>query len=166
MGKSIEIIHQVCQYASISLLVSGYFLSKVWIGVIILLAIIPLLWIIRRNQSNRFSTFKLMMCVCIAAYGLLNAVPEFLMIAGVSFALATWELEDRLPNGMESSIPSYAKTYERLHLLRLGVATAIGLVVAELCLFVKYDLPFSMVLIIAVLVLFSIYRLFSTFKAS
>jgi len=164
MEKSNEITYHVCQFASILLPVFGYGLSAKWWGVIIILTIIPFGWILRRIQTKIFSWITLVIFVGIAAYGLLSSVSPHLMVAGVSAALACWELEDQIPNSIKSSTSSITDSCEKYHLKILGIAITTGLIVAEAGLFLKLSLPFDAVFLAAILVSFCIFQLFSLFK--
>ena len=160
MQKTRETISRLCQVAAILLLAGGFGLAKSWTGVILTFAILPFGWIVRRYQRKWFASMMLVTYVGIAVYGLLSGVSAYLAIAGISAALAWWELEDRIPHSSESSTPSISDRYEKVHLSRLGLAISIGLIVAEASLFLKFQLPFGVVFVVTLLVLFSFYQLY------
>jgi len=164
MEKSTEIAYRIFQFATIFLLVSGFGIAKIWLGVIIILIMIPYWSITRHLQRKIYSWVSLVIFVGVAACGLLSNASSYLMVAGVSSALACWELEDQLPKSMISSIPSVTSSCEKYHLKILAIAISTGLIVAEAGLFLKLTLPFGLVFLAAVLVLFCIFQLFSLFK--
>ena len=72
-------------------------MTKSWPGVILIFALLPLVWIVRRYQRKWFASMMLVTYVGIVVYGFLSGDPANSVIAGVSAALAWWELEDRIP---------------------------------------------------------------------
>lgn len=160
MEKSRETISRLCQLAAILFLAGGFGMAKGWLGVILMFAILPFGWTARRYQRKWFASMMLVTYVGIVVYGLLSGISAYLVVAGVSAALAWWELEDRIPISQESSTPSIADKYEKAHLTRLGLAISIGLIVAEAGLFLKFRLPFGVVFVVTLLVLFSFYQLY------
>lgn len=164
MEKSTEITYRTFHFVTIFLLVSGFGMAKIWLGVIIVLFMVPYLWITRHLQRKIYSWVTLVIFVGIAACGLLSNVSPYLMVAGVSTYLACWELEDHIPKSIKSSISSVTSSCEKYHLKILAIAMATGLIVAEAGLFLKLSLPFGAVFLAAILVLFCIFQLFSLFK--
>ena len=71
-------------------------MAKSLLGVILIFSMLPFGWIVRRYQRKWFASMMLVTYVGIAVYGLLTAVSAYLAVAGVSAALAWWELEDRI----------------------------------------------------------------------
>jgi len=164
MEKSTENIYQTFQFATILFLVIGYGLAKIWLGVIIILTMIPYWWITHRLERKIYSWLTLVIFVGIAACGIVSNASSYLMLAGVSTALACWELEDKIPNTMNSTISLNTKLYEKNHLKKLSIATASGFILAEAGLFLKLSLSFWAVFLVAILVLFCVFQLFLLFK--
>ncbi|MHC1771840.1 MAG: hypothetical protein AB9907_08910 [Flexilinea sp.] len=164
MEKSTKITYRIFHFATILLLASGFGMSKIWLGVIIILIMVPYWWITRRLQRKIYSGVSLVIFVGIAAYGLLSNASSYLMVAGVATALACWELEDQIPNAMKSSISLNTRLYEKNHLKKIGITITTGFIVAEAGLFLKLSLPFGAVFLVAILVLFCIFQLFLLFK--
>jgi len=165
--KSAKVTLLIFQFLSIVLFQCGYIMAKVWPGVIILLCVTPCWWISHRLKTKLMSSGILFTLVGVSAYGLLNRVSPSLMIAGVATALACWELEDQILS--HSKIPSFSLSttknlFEIIHLKILGITITSGLVLAEACLFLKLSLPFGVVFLVAIVVCFSIFQLFSILK--
>ena len=97
MQKTRETISRLCQLAAILFLAGGFGMAKSWLGVILIFALLPFGWIVRRYQRKWFASMMLVTYVGIAVYGLLSGISAYLVVAGVSAALAWWELEDRIP---------------------------------------------------------------------
>ena len=119
MEKSTKITYRIFHFATILLLASGFGMSKIWLGVIIILIMVPYWWITRRLQRKIYSGVSLVIFVGIAAYGLLSNASSYLMVAGVATVLACWELEDQIPNAMKSSISLNTRLYEKNHLKKM-----------------------------------------------
>ena len=68
-------------------------MAKGWLGVILIFAMLPFGWIVRRYQRKWFASMMLVTYVGIVVYGLLSGISAYLVIAGVFTALAWWELE-------------------------------------------------------------------------
>jgi len=155
-----EITYRIFYFATIFLLASGFGMAKIWLGVIIILIMIPYWWLTRHFQRKIYSWLTLVIFVGIAACGLLSNASSYIMVAGVSSALACWELEDQLPKSMISSIPSVTSSCEKYHSRILAITIVTGLIVAEAGLFLKLTLPFGVVFLVEILVLFCIFQLF------
>lgn len=164
LSKSTEISYRIFYMTTILLLASGFGMAKAWLGVIITLAMIPCGWIPRRLQKKIYSSATLVIFVGIAAYGLILNVSSSLVAIAVSTALACWELEDQKSNSMKSSISSVTSDCEKFHLKILCITIVTGLIITEAGLSLKLTLPFGVVFLTAILVLFCIFQLFLLFK--
>lgn len=160
MKNALEIVYQFYRLVAIFLLVVGFAQEKLWVGIIITL-LLALTWFIPGRFQRRWtSPVRLVGYTGIAAGGLLSNVSPFLMIAGVTTSLVCWELEDRLPNPTKSP---FVSSYEKLHLKWVVLASTTGIVIGEVCLFLKFSLPFGVLLLINLLVLFGISRFSAIF---
>lgn len=160
MKNPINLACWICCLFTTCFYLWGFVLADGWPGVIVVSAF-ALLWLFpRRFQPKWWSSAKLLGYIGIAGGGILNNVSPFLLIAGVTFALASWELESQRSDSSTPGITSAQKSYERLHLSKLCVVLVIGLAAAEAGLFLKFTLPFGVVFLIASVVVFSLFRLF------
>jgi hypothetical protein len=164
MNKSVKIAYRIFQIATVSLIGIGFVMAKVWSGVFIVLAMIPFWWITRRFESRIFSWTALVIFIGLAVFGLLSNVPPYLMIAGVTTSLTCFEFEDCITISTRNPVSISDGSYEKHHLKTLCLATAAGLILAEAGLFVKFSLPFGIIFLTALLIIFGLYQLFSYFK--
>jgi hypothetical protein len=98
--------------------------------------------------------------VALAAYAVFSDLTPALVIAGVAAALFHWEVSDPPAGSSNTDEMLLAVQFERQRLRSLGLSTALGLALAELSLFLRVDLAFSGAILAAVVLLFSLYRLF------
>ena len=154
----------VCVFAALILLAGGFGLAHLWWGEVFVLAIIFFWLIFQRSDWNLLPSALLAIYVCVAAAGLLSGVSPFLMIAGAAVALASWELADQRVNLPGTSNHALVSLYEHHHMKILGITVGLGLLVAEAGLFLQFSIPFGVLVLIALVVLFSLYRFFSLFK--
>jgi hypothetical protein len=164
MEKPNEFVYFVMQIATIALLIGGFAMIKNWQSVTIILIMLPYWWITHRSQRRIYSWIIFLIFVGLAVYGLLSKASPYFMVAGVSTGLACWELEDQIPKSLKSPITSVTNSCEKYHLKILSIAIAIGLFIAEASLFLKLSLPFGVIFLVAILVLFCIFQLFLLLK--
>jgi hypothetical protein len=160
-----RINYRIFQILTVVLLSGGFALAKLWIGAVILLLILPYWWFSQRLNRKILSGVMLVIFGGIAAFGLLSNASSYLMIGGMTTALACWELEDHIRESSKSSISYDTRLNEKIHQKILCLAFFIGLIVAEAGLLIKFTLPFGIVFLIAIVVLFCIFQLFLLFKS-
>ncbi len=166
MKKTLRMSDQIFQLAAIFLLGGGFAASGMWPAVLVLAVVILLRLLTRRLKSRVISWAVLVMLTGLAAFGVLNHVSAYLMIAGVTAALAGWEVEDCRLQSAQTSTPGGRESFENYHLKMVCVAAAAGLIVAEAGLFMHYSLPFGVIFLAVVAVFFGIFQLFLVFKKS
>jgi len=164
MEKNTNLAHRIFLIATLVLLGVGFVLARLWPGVIIILAMIPLRWITRRFENRLFSWMTLVIFTGLSVFGLLSAATPYLMIAGVSTALAFFEVEDRISGIPRNSMSSNMSSFEKHHLRTICFATAAGLIIAEAGLLLRYSLPFGVIFLVVIFVLFGLFQLFTQFK--
>lgn len=164
MKKSVNLAYRIFQIATVVLLSIGFVLGRIWPGVIIVLAMIPFWWITQRSANRLFSWMALVIFIGLAVFGLLSGATPYLMIAGVSTVLACFELEDRQDGSTKNSLSSDTMSFKKYHLKMICLATAVGLIIAEAGLFLKFSLPFGVIFLAVILVLFGLFQLFSQFR--
>lgn len=162
--KPADLAYRIFQVLTVVLLGCGFVMVKVWPGVYVLLGMI-LYWVVTRRLRNRlYSWIALVMFTSLAAFGLISGVMPFLMIAGVSTALACLELEDHLVKSIRLPNASHTLSFEKRYLSTLVAVIAAGTIVAEAALFLRFSLPFGVIFLVVILVLFGIYQLFTLLK--
>lgn len=149
---------------ALALLAVGFGLAQFWPGELVLLAMVLAGWLGRRTGWKRLPHALLVLFVSAAACGVLVGASAYLMIAGVAFALVSWDLAGQQPiHSIEATRP-LEDVYEREHLKWLGAATGLGLLVAEAGLFLAFSIPFWGNVLITLLVSFCIYRFYCLVK--
>jgi hypothetical protein len=166
MKKNSSTTYQYFQLAAILLLGGGFAAAGMWPVVLVIAVVILFRLFTRRLQSRVISWAVLVMFTGIAAFGVLNQVSAYLMIAGVTAALAGWELEDCHLQSAKTSTSGGRESFENYHLKMVCLAAAAGLILSEAGLFIHYSLPFGVIFLAVVTVLFGIFQLFLVFKKS
>lgn len=157
MGNIRNVIYRFSQFTAISLLTGSLALAKLWWGELFVLAMLLIWWISSRAGWQWLPTALLMLYISLAGVGLVTGANPFLLIAGATSALVCWELSDKkLSNALNHPL---ADLYERRYLKLLGITAGLGLLAAEAGLFLKFQLPFVVIFLVAGLVTFSLYKL-------
>ncbi len=146
--------------AALALLACGAVAAGTWIYALSILPIAILDGFSRRFGWSWCPAALLLAYIALAAGGLFLGLPPALMIAGAAAALFHWELSEPFARDSRAEEIPQAGQFYRQRLRYLGISTATGLLLAELGLFLRVDLPFAGAILAAVILLFSIYRLF------
>ena len=98
--------------------------------------------------------------LCAAAVGLFSGASPHLMLPGAALALAAWDLVylDRVMAG--SGGAHAARRSEMKHARSLALALGLGLLSAEGGIILSIQLPFPVMLLFVILVVFSLSRVF------
>jgi hypothetical protein len=150
-----------CLVISLVCLAGGFGMIGQWIGAVLVFLIL-LAW----PLSNRFhlawaAPACLVSLVFLAAAGLLEDTPAYLMIPGAAAALAAWDLQD-LNCSMQGCSPSEtARQFEKNHIRSLAIALGIGVLMAVTGSLITLHVPFAILIGLILLNLYSLDRIFS-----
>jgi len=145
-------------------LTAGYIIVGEWVGAAIAI-ITGLAWLLaRKYQDTGLSFICLVASVCLAVVGLLNGSPSFLMICGSGFALAVWDLIILDHALGDNSSEVRTRQYESKHLQSLALALGSGLLLAFLGRLLNLQIPFVMIMLFVVMVLFGLDRAYGYIK--
>jgi hypothetical protein len=98
--------------------------------------------------------------VFLAAFGLFEKSPAFLMVLGATAASASWDLQN-LDRSMAGSSPTEtARQFEKNHIQSLAIALGLGLLVAGTGLLFALQVPFVLLILLVILDLFSLDRVY------
>jgi len=159
MANHAKFTYQICFFLAIALLVSGFALARLWSGVVISL-VYAILWIISyRVQTKWMAPMRLVGYLGLVVAGLLSDLSPFLLIPGISASLACWELDDHRLTSTRSAIAPGSDSQAKLHLLWLVGAIGMGLLISEMSLLLSFELPFGLVVLVVILILFGLVRL-------
>lgn len=144
----------------------GFGLINLWFINFILLILLTLLLItVRINWDWVFSAF-LIATTLIATVGIILGAPSFLMILGVSTALASWELSNTNKKYNEVFSHEFSHAFEKNRLIWLGISLGSGLLIAGLSQFIQIELPFWVIYLITIIILLCFYQIFRILNQS
>lgn len=145
--------------ASSTLIGVGYGIAGSLYGVIVILILIVLIFFsIKFNWKWAF-TIYLISHTILATIGILAGVPSFLMIAGVATTLASWELSNIEEHNNKLYPDDLSVIYEKKRMLLLFIAIGSGMIVAEIILFIQFQLPFVIIFSLAMIILFCFFQM-------
>lgn len=113
-----------------------------------------------------FPSFRLISYVAIAVVEILLKVAPYIIIASVSLALVCWEFESRFSSPNKLPDPSLRTPSESIHFFKTILAGFAGMILAVASTFIKLSLPFSAILLISLIVIYSFYQLYSLINHS
>lgn len=159
-----KIFFVICLVVSILCLAAGYVIAGLWIGAVIAI-IAGLAWLpSRKYPSSLLPHICLFASVCLAVVGRLTGSPPLLMICGSGAALAAWDLlflEDALKGSLYEG---QTRRYENKHLKSLALALGSGLMVAFVGRLLNFQIPFVVLMLFVVLVVFGLDRVWGYIK--
>ena len=143
----------LCLVASTACLAAAYGMIGGWwgTGLVILPCVLPLIH--RRTPARWLPPAYLGSMVCAAAVAAVMGATPHLTLPGSVLALAAWDL-------MNQDRAMAAGGYEKKHARSLARALSLGLLAAEGGLTVSLPLPFPVMLLLAILLVFSVSRVF------
>jgi hypothetical protein len=111
------------------------------------------------------STTALVISVGSAAAGLLAGTVPFLMMLGVTFALAGWDLAfwDHTRKGILNSSAKTVALFENKHYQNLALALGLGLLAAVTGPLIHFQVPLGVMIILVILALFNLDRVLRVF---
>lgn len=148
---------------SATLLAGGYALDKNWMGVAALAAL-AIFWLVgRRFHRPWLNSALLVGYVSAAAAGIFLGISAHWMIAGSAFALAAWELDSEDWAQANDSTQPWRELLQRKTLPLLVISVGLGLLAAELLLFVRISISFGVMLLAALVGIVSLTLFFRSF---
>ncbi len=146
--------------ASVVILIIGYAMTNLWLVILVLPVILLAGWLTRQSSPGWLPSVLLALYTVEAAGGaLVGAIPG-LMIAGAAFMLISWEISAQLRALKGAANHPQGRLSSHAHIRRLITAVGIGLLIAEAGLLIHLRVPFGIILLAGLLVLFSLYRFY------
>jgi hypothetical protein len=150
----------LCFLAAAGLLSAGFATAYGWIILPAASALLLVWWGSQWQGWRWLSALLLVLDVCAAAGGVLLGKNAAWLIAGVTTALAGWELAGQRQCQSRSTADVRYAVSRWSHFRLLAVVIALGLVFAEGGLFLRVSIPFWGIFFAGLLILFSLYRFF------
>jgi hypothetical protein len=154
----------ICLIGSVLCLAAGYGVAGQWLGVTLAALTGPGWWLARKYPASGLPLVCLLASVGLAIAGRLSGSPAGWMILGSALALATWDLlllDAALgnPSSMEQTCP-----YETGHIRSLVLAVGGGLVVTLLGRLLNVQVPFLVLILFIIFILFALDRVWGYLK--
>lgn len=154
----------LCQSLTVGVLIYGYITNHQWVGLLLIIFSVCFLWFGEKKQWMLIDSLVFICQISLAIFGALVGISPFLMVAGSIGALASWDLINLQENQKVSvDIPLF-ENYRKNRIKFLGLVIGFSLLIAEIGLLIHTKLPFALVFLIAIIVLFCIYKLFLILK--
>lgn len=145
-------------------LAAGFLVTGQQAGVLIAVSTGIFWYVARKNEFAWLPHLCLLASVSQAVIGVLTGFPPLLAIFSSAMALAVWDL--LFLNTALGSTPSGEQTrrYENSHLQSLALAVVFGITAGGLGRLLNLQIPFILLALFAVLILFGLDRVWSYFK--
>jgi hypothetical protein len=155
-----KILLLLCLVASTAFLAVAYVLAGHWWGacVVILPGVFSLFH--RKIRARWLPPAYLAGMFSAAAVGLYSGASPHLVLVGATLALAGWDLMNLDRSMAGGGSVHAAGRFEMRHVRSLAVALGLGLVLAEGGIVLLLRLPFSVMLLLVILLVFSLSRVF------
>lgn len=143
---------------SAALLAFGYGLQGYWPAAGVL-ATMGAAWVLARGR--RWDAFRSLLFACFVAaagIGVVLSVQAFLLAAGVTTALAAWDIDHFSRRVAGAYLPGDLRAIERAHLRRLLLVCGLGLALSAVALLLQVHLRFSVAFLLAALILLALGR--------
>jgi hypothetical protein len=152
-----KLLKLACPIACAVCLAAGYASAGQWVG----LALAALVWGAWHFGAQWPPTLMLIASVTLAAAGLVVGASALWMLPGAALALASWDLAhwdsflaDDLPAEVESRL-------ERKHYTCLALALVPALLAAAAGQFIRFQIPFGVLVAVALLALLGLDRIWA-----
>lgn len=160
MKNSRALFTLVCLIAA-ALFGAGFLITRQWVGfasalVLTLFSLMP-----ERYYPDWMSVIQLIGFLMVASSGLLLESTPFLFIAGLVFALAVLEMRKIVFNTSEVDAAPGRQPIIKTHLLWLGSACLITLIICGFSLLLEFKIPFIFMVLIVLGLAFINYQLIS-----
>jgi len=159
-----KILFFICMILSVFCLAAGYSIAGQWIGALASILMVPAWSFVRKHPNTWLRSICLFASVGLAVTGRLIGSPPSLMICSSGVALAVWDLLflDNTMGG--NSAKEQSRQYESKHLQALTLAVGSGFLVAFLGRLLYLQIPFVVMMLLVVLLLFGFERIWGTIK--
>lgn len=157
-------IFVICLMISVVCLATGYWIAGQWIGAMLAMLMGPAWLLARKYPLSQLPLVCLLASVTFSVAGILIGSPRLLMIFGSAVALAVWDLlllDSALGN---NSSVEQTRHYENKHLQSLALALGSGLLAVLLGSLVKIQIPFVVLILFIIFVLFALDRVWGYLK--
>jgi hypothetical protein len=145
-----------CAAAAVLLIGAAYWQKAFW-WVGLLLAIVYAAWfLLQKRRLAWLNTTVFLAGLAAGAFAIHLGASPYLAIAGVVFAAAAWEIAD----GSGEAEPGSESAFEKKRLLLLGLTLGSGLALSAAGLLVSARLPFFVLLLAIIVILFCLFRFF------
>ncbi|HWQ45308.1 MAG TPA: hypothetical protein VN376_00495 [Longilinea sp.] len=135
-----------CLSAAFVCLVAGY-ANHFWIILLAAAGAASFAFLTRKQSGLWLSSVILATYVLLTVVGITSGCSPYWMIIGITFALAGWDLYQKL-----SSSTEYSKADPKSHILILAVAAGSGLMLALIDLQIRLQLPFGVLIVLILLI--------------
>ena len=131
----------------------------------LLILFLGAVWLFAQWRGRwHFSAMGLALAVFAAAVGLVLGFNTGWMFAGVLFSLAAWDLAGFRDRMQFASAGNDMPGMERRHLLRLGLLSVVGIILASLPVFVRWRFNFEWLILLALLAALGLSQLVLWFR--
>lgn len=149
--KMYSLVRAASLVAAGTCLVWGYTVTGNWL-IVLAIPFMALFWIATGRRSPfRAASALLSVYVFLAVAGLALRAPALLMVAGCVFALAAWDLSDRRGQAASQAVQRYGAVLERRRLRSLAGMISASMLLAALPTMLRLQLPFGIILLLALL---------------
>jgi hypothetical protein len=152
----------ICLVLSTLCLAAGYGMAGKWVGVGIAFITGGAWLLTRKYPDTGLAHGCFVVSICLAVAGLLTGSPPFWMICGSAGALTVWDLALLEIALSGSAAGDRTLRFEKNHLQSLALAVGCGLTAAIVGGFLKFQVPFLVMLLLIGLLVFGFERIWST----
>jgi hypothetical protein len=142
----------LCLLLTVSCLGFGYLSAGYW-QVLVAVVFLAILWVFVRKRSRFWAAAILLLgSAMLAARGMLINISPLLMVIACTAGLVSWDLY--LFNGevSKNSLPHAEAFLARNHMRALAMAAMAGLLLALAGVFIRFELPFGSLVLLALMV--------------
>jgi hypothetical protein len=142
----------------------GYAFNNLWPGTVFSL-ILGLIWLLAwSHSSSPQALFCLIASIILGGAGVILGLMPWLMICGAAAALGAWDLLSLNLTLGKLTVSTENKLYENQHLKTLGLTLGAGLLIALLGELLSFQIPFFVLLLLVVGLIFLLERIWNFFK--
>jgi hypothetical protein len=161
-----RILFLVVLFCSTCFFTVGFALLNFWWNELVMLISVVLFIIGDHNRNHRILDLSLVALLCVATAGIFMGVQPALMIAATTCVFFIWDMSRYHYFSQKKINDNTDQTYENNHTKMLFLSVGSGLLVAEACLLLRLTVPFGVVFLIVVVVLFSLFKFIQLIKNS
>ncbi len=152
-------------YGSLALMMTcqaaAYFLIGHWAGSVCAVGM-GTFWFFSRRRTNRWLPhIFLFITMAVSVIAILSGADPLLGLAGSVFALITWDVHQLIGDLQGTPQKESTSRYEQRHLRSLVLAVGAGLSIAIIGRLIRLQLPFILLFVLVLLILFGLDRLWT-----